>query len=83
MASAVAEGGADVGLGIRGAARAYSLDFIPIATERYELAIPERLLDQPGPRALLATLDEDDFRRTVHELGGYDVTETGRRRLVN
>ncbi|MBA2451204.1 MAG: GntR family transcriptional regulator [Chloroflexi bacterium] len=83
VAGAVAEGGADVGLGIRGAARAYGLDFIPIATERYELAIPERLLDQPSVQAVLATLVDDDFRRTVHELGGYDVAETGRRRMVN
>jgi putative molybdopterin biosynthesis protein len=82
MAGAVAEGGADVGLGIRGVARAYGLDFIPLATERYELAIPEHLLDQPGPRAILSVLAEDDFKRTVHELAGYDVSETGRRRLV-
>jgi putative molybdopterin biosynthesis protein len=82
MAGAVAEGGADAGLGIRGAARAYGLDFIPLATERYELAIPEHLLDQPGPRAILSVLAEDDFKRTVHELAGYDVSEAGRRRLV-
>jgi molybdate-binding protein/DNA-binding transcriptional regulator YhcF (GntR family) len=83
VAGAVAEGGADVGLGIRGAARAYDLEFVPIATERYELAIPERLLDQPSVRAVLATLADDDFRRTVAELGGYDTSETGRRRLIH
>jgi putative molybdopterin biosynthesis protein len=82
VAGAVAEGGADVGLGIRGAARAFGLEFLPIATERYELALPERLLDQPAVSAVLATLDDEDFKRTVQELGGYDVAETGRRRLV-
>jgi putative molybdopterin biosynthesis protein len=82
VAGAVAEGGADVGLGIRGAARAYGLDFVPLATERYELALPEHLLDQPGPRALLSILAEEDFKRTVQELGGYDVSEMGRRRRV-
>ena len=82
VAGAVAEGGSDVGLGIRGAARAYGLDFVPIATERYELAIPERLLDQPSVQAILATLVDDAFRRSVHELGGYDVSEAGRRRVL-
>jgi molybdate-binding protein/DNA-binding transcriptional regulator YhcF (GntR family) len=82
VAGTVAEGGADVGLGIRSAARVYGLDFVAVATERYELAIPERLVDEPGLQSILATLEEDDFRRTVRELGGYDVSETGRRRLV-
>jgi putative molybdopterin biosynthesis protein len=82
LAGAVAEGGADVGPGILGAARAYGLEFIPLTTERYELAVPERRLDQPGVRALLAVLAEDDFLETVRELGGYDLSETGRRRLV-
>ena len=77
VAAAVAEGGADVGLGIRGAARAYGLEFRPVATERYELAIPTRFLDHLGTRALLETLAEGDFRRTVGELGGYDVSESG------
>lgn len=82
VAGAVAEGGADVGLGIRGAARAYGLELIPIATERYELAIPMPLLERPGVEAVLAILAEDDFRRTVGELGGYDVSATGQCRLV-
>jgi putative molybdopterin biosynthesis protein len=82
VAGAVAEGGATAGLGIRAAARAFGLDFVPVATERYELAIPERLIDQPGPRAVLATLEDDGFQRTVRELGGYDVAETGQRRRV-
>jgi molybdate-binding protein/DNA-binding transcriptional regulator YhcF (GntR family) len=82
VAGAVVEGGADVGLGIRGAARAYGLDFIPLATERYELAIAEQQLDSPAPRALLSILTEDDFKCTVRELGGYDVSEIGHLRRV-
>jgi molybdate-binding protein/DNA-binding transcriptional regulator YhcF (GntR family) len=82
VAAAVADGGATVGLGIRAAARAFGLDFVPLATERYELAIPEQLSDQPGPRAVLATLDEAGFQRTLRELGGYDTAETGQQRRV-
>jgi molybdate-binding protein/DNA-binding transcriptional regulator YhcF (GntR family) len=82
VAGSVAEGGTEAGLGIRGAARAYGLGFIPVATERYELAIPDRLANDPSIRAVLETLEDDGFRRTVSELGGYDVSEMGRRRLV-
>jgi molybdate-binding protein/DNA-binding transcriptional regulator YhcF (GntR family) len=82
VAGAVAGGVADVGLGIRGAARAHDLDFIPVATERYELAIPERHLANAGVQALLETLDDEAFRRTAEALGGYDLSETGQRRTI-
>ena len=47
VAGAVAAGVADAGLGILAAARAYGLDFVPVARERYELAMRPR-----PPRAL-------------------------------
>ncbi len=40
VAAAVASGVADAGLGIRAAARALDLDFVPMAAEQYELVIP-------------------------------------------
>ena len=40
VAAAVASGTADVGLGILAAARALSLDFVPLLQERYDLIIP-------------------------------------------
>jgi putative molybdopterin biosynthesis protein len=40
VASTVASGVADAGLGILSAAKALDLDFIPIGTERYDLIIP-------------------------------------------
>jgi molybdate-binding protein/DNA-binding transcriptional regulator YhcF (GntR family) len=82
VAGAIAGGVADVGLGIRAAARAYGLDFIPLATERYELAIPERRLAEPNIRAVLETLDDEGFRRAAEALGGYDLSVTGRRRTI-
>lgn len=82
VAAAIAGGEADVGLGIRAAARVFDLEFIPIATERYELACPARLLDEPSVQALLAVLAEPDFQDAVRALSGYDVTETGHLRLV-
>ena len=78
VAVQVASGGADVGLGILAAARALGLDFVPVATERYDLCIPERFLDDPRVVALLEILNTGEFREVVAALGGYDVTEMGR-----
>lgn len=39
VAAAVAQGRADVGVGVRFAAEAYGLDFIPIGWEQYDLVV--------------------------------------------
>ena len=44
VAMAVASGAADTGLGIHTAAKALSLDFIPVTRERYDLVIPRAYL---------------------------------------
>jgi putative molybdopterin biosynthesis protein len=77
VAVQVASGGADAGLGILAAARALELDFVPVATERYDLCIPEAFVDDPRLRALLAVLAQPEFRRAVQALGGYDVGQMG------
>jgi putative molybdopterin biosynthesis protein len=82
VAVAVATGAADVGLGILAAARAMGLDFVPVAHERFDLAIPEDYLSAPGVGQVLAVLERDDFRRAVAALGGYDLSRTGTRLSV-
>ncbi len=79
VAAAVAAGGADTGLGIQAAARAFGLDFVPVAREPYDLVLrPEALVD--GVLApLWALLEQPDFRAEVEKLGGYSCAETGRR----
>lgn len=81
VASAVKTGGADCGLGILAAARALDLDFVPIAAERYDLAIRADALALPAMQALLALLTDPEFRTTVASLGGYDLRESGTRWL--
>src|SRR5208283_2955029 len=44
VAVAVLSGVADVGMGVLAAARALDLDFVPVATEQYDLVIPEEFL---------------------------------------
>jgi putative molybdopterin biosynthesis protein len=82
VAQLVANGSADTGLAIRAAARAFGLDFIPIAWEPYELALPVRMLDEPRIAALLAILRDPAFRTEVEALGGYDCAHAGEVRTI-
>jgi molybdate-binding protein/DNA-binding XRE family transcriptional regulator len=76
-AEAVAAGLANAAVGVRAAAQALELGFLPLARERYDLAIPARFLELPAIQALLETLSSPLFRLEVEALGGYDVTPMG------
>ena len=74
VASMVASGSADAGLGIFSAARLYGLEFIPVCQEQYDLLIPDYAWDLPVVRKLIEILGSDAFRQRLDALGGY-VTE--------
>lgn len=76
-AEAVAAGLADAAVGVRAAAQALGLGFLPLAQERYDLAIPDRFFELATVQALLETLTSPLFRLEVEALGGYDVTPMG------
>ncbi|MCC7370335.1 MAG: helix-turn-helix domain-containing protein [Chloroflexi bacterium] len=76
-AEAVAAGLADAAVGVRAAAQALRLAFLPLADERYDLAIPARFFELAPVQALLETLTSPLFRLEVEALGGYDVTPMG------
>lgn len=82
VAQLVANGSADTGLAIRAAARAFGLDFVSVAWEPYELALPAAALDEPRIAALIAILREPAFRGEVEALGGYDCAHAGDVRIV-
>jgi len=67
----VAWGLADVALGIKSAADALDLDFIPITEEPYELVIPDDQFCHPGVTALLDAISDKEFRKEVDRMGGY------------
>lgn len=77
VAAAVASGTADAGLGIRAAARALELDFVPLAHEQYDLVIPQVYFESDLLRPLLDLLHDGDFRTAVAAMPGYDVTPMG------
>ena len=82
VAGAVAAGTADAGLGIGAAARALGLGFVPLARERYELALRPATAERVGVRSVLAALSNPAFAAAVEALDGYDTREMGRSRRV-
>ena len=77
VAVAVASGLADCGLGIRSAAGAIGLDFVPIEREQYDLVLRGDFARTPAAATLLATLRSPEFRQAVERLGGYDLSMAG------
>jgi putative molybdopterin biosynthesis protein len=78
VAAAVASGSVDAGMGIRAAAVALDLDFIPIAEERYDLIVPGHLLsDQRVVSALEIIRENREFYAKVIALGGYNLRDSG------
>ncbi|MEW5745743.1 MAG: molybdopterin biosynthesis protein [Nitrospirota bacterium] len=78
VASAVLTGLADTGLAICSSAQALGLDFIPVANERYDLAIPKEFIDTPMMRIVLDIMrNNQEFRSIVESLGGYDTRDMG------
>jgi putative molybdopterin biosynthesis protein len=80
VALAVKSGEADAGMGVYSAAKTFGLRFIPVASERYEIAIRPEHLGDPRVSELCNTLVSPSFKEILIRLGGYDTTETGVRR---
>lgn len=79
VASAVLTGLADTGLAVLSSAKALGLDFIPVANERYDLAVPQEFIDSEMIRTVLKIIREnEEFREIVLSLGGYDVSDMGK-----
>jgi putative molybdopterin biosynthesis protein len=77
VAAAVASGLADCGLGIRAAAVALDLDFIPLFNERYDLVIPMEHYQSAKLAPLIELVNDVEFQETVDALAGYDTSPMG------
>lgn len=82
VAATVASGMADAGFGIEAAARQHRLDFVPVARERYFLAMRESTFARAPVQDLLALIGGTEFRRRLARLPGYDATGIGARIAV-
>lgn len=77
VAAAVLSGRADVGLGVRSAANALGLDFVPVGVEEYDLVIPCRYRNDERMIALFEVIRSQAFKESVLAMGGYGVDRTG------
>ncbi len=82
VAAAVASGAANTALGIRAAAAALDLDFVPLAFEQYELVIPLAFYERKLLRPLLDLLEDLQFQQAVESMPGYDVSGMGETRFL-
>ena len=79
VAAAIASGSVDTGLGIRAAAVALDLDFVPVAEERYDLIIPRQFLQDSKIASVLELIrTNSDFHKKIIALGGYELRHCGK-----
>jgi len=77
VAQAVAEGKADVGIGLQAAATSFAISFIPLAHEQYDLVMPEETYQHPAIEWMVRWLHEPTVLIWIQRFGGYDTRETG------
>jgi putative molybdopterin biosynthesis protein len=75
---AVLGGTADAGMGIRAVAALLDLDFIPVATERFDLIIPNKYHSSKAVASLLKALRLDELKTQVNHMGGYKMGQAGK-----
>jgi putative molybdopterin biosynthesis protein len=78
VAVAIASGLADAGLGIRQAAVALGLDFVPLEVEDYDLVLLRTFVVSDMGERLLAAVRSPEFAAAVARLAGYSTEHTGR-----
>ena len=75
VAMSVASGQADTGLGVRAAATALDLGFIPVTWEDFDIVLSSDVL--PAAEPLIAALRTPAVQSSIDALGGYDLSRTG------
>jgi putative molybdopterin biosynthesis protein len=74
---AVCGGQADAGLAVYSVARQMKLEFLPLARERFDLAIRRRDYFEPPFQTLLKFTRASAFADKAASLGGYDISALG------
>ena len=77
VASQIAQGLADAGMGIHSAAKMYDLDFIPIWTEQYDLLISDDSWETPMIQEFISVIKSEAFLEELCKLGGYTFNQPG------
>lgn len=77
VAASIKNNAGDTGLAIYASARVLDLDFVPVATERYDLCILPDLFTDHQLHILLTAINSDEFKQRMRALGGYHLDQTG------
>lgn len=77
IATRIASGHADVGVGIEKTARLIDVDFIPLIQEQYDLVLIKTVENEKLRELIVETLNSVAFKEKLTAIGGYDVTKTG------
>lgn len=79
VASCVARGNADVGIGNEKVSKQVdNIDFIPLQKERYDLVIRKSDLNNPIYKSIINIICSEKFKNELEGLGGYDLKDTGK-----
>ncbi|PYG90214.1 putative molybdopterin biosynthesis protein [Ruminiclostridium sufflavum DSM 19573] len=79
IASTVARGGADMGIGNeKSGLQVKGIDFIPLQTERYDLVIKKEDVGKAPFQAAIEAIRSNEFRMELEGIGGYDLTGLGK-----
>lgn len=77
VAVSVMSGLVSCGLGVKSAANALGLDFIPVGVEEYDLIIPLKYAEDERISTLFEIIRDDEFKKLVKDMGGYSIEKTG------
>ena len=77
LASAIAAGRADIGLGLEASARQFGLDFAPQIVERFDLVVWRKAYFDPPWQTLMRFCASEAFMERAARLGGYDISQFG------
>ena len=80
VALTIASGQADTGLGVRAAATALDLSFVPVTWEDFDIVLSSDAV--PAAEPLIAALRDPHVQSTVDALGGYDLSRVGAVQLL-
>jgi len=74
----VRESIADAGVGIYSVAKVFSLGFIPLAEEEYDLLVTKEFTTDSRFAMVMDILLSTEFKERLLTMGGYNVENTGK-----
>lgn len=82
VAAHIASGMADTGIGVETAAWRFGLGFIPLAHERYFLAIRHEAVNTVAMQGFMELLASKEYQAYVSQLVGYDASNVGKMQTI-